>query len=175
MSLEYDEMAEAALRGCAQLMAVASRTAPKTRGVDNLVIKVISSDDVTTLAATMREIGERDSLPYYVRDAGCVETCAYVLVIGTKKMTLGLDCGFCGYSTCEALKKTDAVCAFNSMDLGIALGSAAATAASLHVDNRVMITVGRGAMQSGLLEDDVIQAIGIPLSATNKNPFFDRK
>jgi uncharacterized ferredoxin-like protein len=175
MSLEYDEMAEAALRRCAELMAVASRTAPKTRGVDNLVIKVISSQDIGALAAKMREIGEKESLSFYARDAASVEKCSYVLVIGTRKMTLGLNCGFCGYPTCEAITATDAVCAFNSMDLGIALGSAAATAASLHVDNRVMISVGRGAMLSGLIDADVIQAIGIPLSATNKNPFFDRK
>jgi uncharacterized ferredoxin-like protein len=38
-----------------------------------------------------------------------------------------------------------------------------------------MYSIGRAAMDLGLFSKDVKQALGIPLSVTGKNPFFDRK
>jgi uncharacterized ferredoxin-like protein len=64
------------------------------------------------------------------------------------------------------------VCAFQSMDLGIALGSAVKLAADLCIDNRMMFTIGAAAKSLGLLDSDII--IGIPLSVTGKSPYFDR-
>jgi uncharacterized ferredoxin-like protein len=58
------------------------------------------------------------------------------------------------------------------VDLGIALGVAARMAAELHIDNRLMYTAGAGAMEMGVLEADLI--VGLPLSISPKNPFFDR-
>ena len=43
----------------------------------------------------------------------------------------------------------------------------------LNIDNRISYTVGAAAKDLELLDADLI--IGIPLSATGKNPFFDRK
>jgi len=62
---------------------------------------------------------------------------------------------------------------FQAMDLGIALGSAVKLASDLSVDNRIMYTIGAAAKKSGLLDSDVI--IGIPLSVSGKNIYFDRK
>ena len=59
------------------------------------------------------------------------------------------------------------------IDLGIAIGAAAAKAKDLCIDNRVMYTLGAAARISGLLDVDVV--FGIPLSVTGKNIFFDRK
>lgn len=60
---------------------------------------------------------------------------------------MGLNCGYCGYATCIAKGgNTDAPCALNSVDLGIALGSMAATAAKLHIDNRIMFSAGYAAV-----------------------------
>ena len=92
-----------------------------------------------------------------------------------KRASLGLNCGFCGHPSCERLEESNGVCAYNAMDLGIALGSAASLAASFHIDNRLMFSVGKAVIELGLLGKGVVQAIGIPLSATGKNPFFDRK
>jgi uncharacterized ferredoxin-like protein len=64
------------------------------------------------------------------------------------------------------------VCIFQAMDLGIALCSSAKLAAELGIDNRMMYTVGAAAQSLGLLDSDII--IGIPLSVTGKNPYFDR-
>jgi len=59
------------------------------------------------------------------------------------------------------------------LDLGIAVGSAVKVASDLNVDNRVMFTVGVAARALGYMRADVV--IGIPLSATGKNIYFDRK
>ena len=65
-------------------------------------------------------------------------------------------------------------CSFNAGDLGIAVGSVVSLAADLRVDNRIMYTAGKAAIELGLLGDDVFIAYAIPLSAKGKNPFFDR-
>jgi uncharacterized ferredoxin-like protein len=38
-----------------------------------------------------------------------------------------------------------------------------------------MYSIGKAALALGLLGKDAALAIGIPLSATGKNPYFDRK
>ncbi|MFY9415198.1 MAG: ferredoxin domain-containing protein, partial [Tepidanaerobacteraceae bacterium] len=58
------------------------------------------------------------------------------------------------------------------VDLGIAVGSAVKTASMLNVDNRIMYRIGVVARKMKLIEGDVV--LGIPLSATGKNIFFDR-
>ena len=60
------------------------------------------------------------------------------------------------------------------MDLGIALGSAVATAADLRVDCRILFSAGKAAEEMGYADGDVLWQ-GIPISIRGKNPFFDRK
>ncbi len=64
------------------------------------------------------------------------------------------------------------LCAFQLVDLGIALGVAAKMAGEFNIDNRLMYTAGAAAMKLGLMEADMI--IGLPLSISEKNIFFDR-
>ncbi|MGD0102297.1 MAG: DUF2148 domain-containing protein [Acidobacteriota bacterium] len=45
-------------------------------------------------------------------------------------------------------------------------------AAELNIDNRLMYTIGAGAMAMKVLDADII--IGLPLSVAAKNIFFDR-
>jgi len=59
------------------------------------------------------------------------------------------------------------------VDLGIAVGSAVKTASFHNVDNRIMYRAGIAAKSLGMIESNI--AYGIPLSATGKNIFFDRK
>jgi len=42
------------------------------------------------------------------------------------------------------------------------------------IDNRVMYSAGKAAIEGGFLSEEVIVAYGIPLSVSGKNPFFDR-
>ena len=170
------ELEKAAALQVAALMATTARTAPKTRGIDN--IKIAAIDDEPTrqkLTAKMREISAKEGRPSFARDAGNIENASAVVVIGVESNPAGLSCGFCGKPTCETLEDARGICAFNSIDLGIATASAAEVAGRLHVDNRVMYSIGRASLELGWLGPRVKQALGIPLSVTGKNPFFDRQ
>ena len=159
----------------AALMVAAALTAPKTRGIDN--IEAIAIDDEPgrkKLIARMREIATQENRPSLARDAGNIEHAPVVVVIGVKSNTAGLNCGFCGKPTCAALEESGGICSFNSIDLGIATASAAELAGRFHIDNRVMYSIGRASMDLHLLPNSR-QALGIPLSVTGKNPFFDRQ
>lgn len=165
-----------AIEQVANLMTAAARTAPKTRGIDNIYILILTDKDMQKLIPKMLEISRRDNRPSFDRDAKTlqdnVKTC---VIIGVKSNPAGLNCGFCGVKTCEELKAKGGICAYNSMDLGIALSSAAGIASRFYIDNRLMYSVGKAALELGLFEKEIKQAIGIPLSATGKNIFFDRK
>lgn len=166
---------EAALR-VAELMAAAARTAPKTRSIDNIEIFAIDDEEMKKrLIEKMREISKRENRPSLERDANCIALSPAIIAIGVKSNPAGLNCGFCGYPTCDELKKTKGVCAYNSIDLGIAIDSAASIASQFHIDNRVMYSIGRASLELKFFGEDVKQALGIPLSVTGKNPFFDRR
>lgn len=170
------DLEKAAVKDVAEFMAVAARTAPKTRGIDN--IEVIAVDDAASikkLTEKMREIFAAERRPSFERDANSCAAVPIIVVIGVKSNPAGLNCGFCGYETCEELKKTNGSCAFNSIDLGIAASSAVSTAGRFYVDNRLMYSIGRASVDLGFFSKDVKQALGIPLSVTGKSPFFDRK
>ena len=174
MPRKYESIRNEVLKDVAELMCTAAKTAPKTRGKDNLVITILTKEDIKKVISRMKLIAKRDSRPSCERDAENIKKIDQIVIIATKKEYLGLNCGFCGYKTCKDLAKTKGVCAYNSMDLGIALGSSASLAVRLHIDNRLMFSIGKAALELGLLGKNVVQAIGIPLSATGKNPFFDR-
>lgn len=159
----------------AQQLCIAARTAPKARGRDLLVTGIIRGADKTRLADTMRDIAERDGVAFFERDAQNIDDAPVVVLIGTRKEVLGLPhCGLCGFKDCQDLNDSSGVCAFNSGDLGIALGSAVSRAADLRLDNRIMYSVGKAAVELKLLGPEVSMAYGIPLSARGKNIFFDR-
>lgn len=158
------------------LMAAAARTAPKGRGIDNIRLLAIDDDaSKRMLIAKMREISVKENRPGLARDAGNIENSPAILIIGVESNPAGLNCGFCGKPTCEELEQRGGVCAFNSMDLGIATCSAAAVAAQHHVDNRLMYSIGRAALDLKMFGEKVKQALGVPLSITGKSPYFDRK
>lgn len=164
-----------ALMHVADLMCLAARTAPKAKGVDHLITMVAEGEQKRLLAEEMRRIGEGTKLEFFVRDAGNVNSAAVVVLLGTRIEPVGVpNCGFCGYPDCEANRAARGICAFNTGDLGIAVGSAAAVAARHHADNRIMFTAGKAAISLGLLGPGVRIAYGLPLSAAGKNPFFDR-
>ncbi|MCU0783118.1 MAG: DUF2148 domain-containing protein [Verrucomicrobia bacterium] len=171
------ELEQQAAVHVAALMAAAARTSPKTRGIDNIRVLAIDDDEPTKqqVIAKMKEIARAENRPSLERDANNIAAAPALLVIGVESNPAGLNCGFCGQATCEALEAAKGVCAFNSIDLGIATCSAAAMAGQFHVDNRVMYSIGRACLDLRLFGDKVKQALGIPLSVTGKNPFFDRK
>ena len=164
-----------AIEQVANLMAAAARTAPKTRGIDNIQTLILTDNDIKKLILKMHEIAKRDNRPSCERDAKTLENVKVCVVIATKIEPAGLNCGFCGFKTCDELKSKGGACAYNSMDLGIALSSTAEIANKFHIDNRLMFSIGKAALELGLFDKEARQAIGIPLSASGKNIFFDRK
>jgi uncharacterized ferredoxin-like protein len=163
------------LMEAARLICIAARTAPKARGKDLLVTAIVSGEQQRQLAERMRKFAQRDDVAFFARDADNVLQAEMVVLLGSRKQPIGLpNCGFCGFSGCEALQAAGGVCAFNSGDLGIALGSAASRAADLRIDNRIMYSAGKAALELGFLGEDVVLAYGLPLAVIGKSPFFDR-
>lgn len=165
-----------ALQRVAMHMLVAARTAPKGRGADTFVFCIAEEKDIKKISDKMRSIGQQQDLPAFIRDAENILTAPIMLLLGTVVRPLGLKkCGMCGFANCaEKDKNKNVPCVFNIGDLGIAIGSAVSVAAEYRVDNRVMYTAGQAALELGLLGEGIKIAYAIPLSATSKNPFFDR-
>lgn len=160
----------------AQLLCIAARTAPKGKGKDLLVTAILTGEDKEALRLKMLEIAERDSMSIFSRDAGNLEMVDVLVLLGTRKEPLGLPhCGYCGFADCGSMVKAGGTCSFNAGDLGIAVGSAASRAADMRLDNRVMYTAGKAAVEMGILGPGVAIVCGIPLSVSGKSPFFDRK
>ena len=116
-----------------------------------------------------------DAVPFFLGDADNLEHAPVVILLGTRKEPLQLPaCGYCGFPDCNVMVNAGGTCSFNAGDLGIAFGSTVSLAADLRVDNRIMYTAGKAAIELEILGDDVLIAYTAPLSAKGKNPFFDR-
>ncbi|MFH2145878.1 MAG: DUF2148 domain-containing protein [Candidatus Omnitrophota bacterium] len=166
-----------ALKQIAGFMCVAARTAPKAKGADNILTLVIDNKQKKTkLVEKMLQIAKNKNMAGFKRDAKNINLAPVIVLIATKIKPAGLAfCGFCGYKDCSQLQAAKAICAFNPIDLGIAAGSAVDVASSFHVDNRIMYSLGKAALELDLFKDKSVKiALGIPLSASGKNPFFDR-
>ena len=159
----------------ARQMLTAARTAPKARGVDIIEAILVEGDDLKLLAERMVEIGNERNRPSFIRDAGNVLQAECIVAIGTRYQSLGLNCGHCGFATCAEREQNGLVpCSLNSIDVGIAVGSACATAADLRLDTRVMYSIGVAVEQLGWIGEGIHLTMGIAVSASSKNPFFDR-
>ena len=139
----------------ARQMMTAARTAPKGKGVDIIEIAMVTGDDLKVLSDKMVAMVEEHGMKFFLRDAANILQAECVIIIGTREQAQGLNCGHCGYPTCAG-RPEGVPCAVNSVDVGIAIGSACATAADLRVPGCRSV-------------------YAIPVSASTKNPFFDRK
>ena len=158
-------------------MVLAARTAPKTRGRNTIEMAILSGDQKINLAEQMKTIGMETGAHYFERDAANVLQSSCLVLIGTRIQTMQLPhCGLCGFADCESKEKYKEVpCAYNITDLGIALGSAVSVAMDHRIDNRVMYTAGMAARDLHLMGPDIKMVLAVPLSASSKNIFFDRK
>ena len=177
MPIEWKDYYTDKLVEAAKEMAIAARTAPKGKGRDQLHILILTGKEKDDVAQRMREIGEASSISFFRRDAENLLNAPVLLLIGTQTAPREIPyCGFCGLADCDENRAAgDIPCVFASGDLGIALGSAAALASGMHIDNRIMFSAGNAAIEIGVFPSTVKIAHGIPLSASGKNPFFDRK
>jgi uncharacterized ferredoxin-like protein len=195
-TIGYDELREAAVRQVAQLMAAAAITASKSGGQLFLAGKpgfmetVLIEDQQTrrSLAAWMRARGHERRERIWFRDAEVAETVDAILFVGLLPSWYppNYDCGACGYATCaeflhhtQALRKESAdlefagpVCNLRDIDLGVAVGSAAKTAAIHSIDCRCQTRVAVAARKLGLIQAG--HAVALSLSMTHKAVGFDR-
>lgn len=158
---------------CAKQMMTAARTAPKAKGVDIIEVMMITDDDIVALSNALHQIGENLGRGGLMRDAGNLLEADAVVLIASREEAMCLNCGYCGFPTCGD-RPAGVPCAMNTIDVGIAVGSAVATAADLRLDTRVMYSAGYAALKLGWMPG-CNYIIGIPVSASSKNPFFDRK
>ena len=143
------DLREAQALDIAQKMLVAARTAPKGKGIDVLECAVVNGDEKEALAVAMETIGKERGHAFFLRDAGCVRACQCVVLVGTRPKV-------------------------QSLNVGIALGSAVSRAQAYGVDTRIMFSAGTAAAHLGLLGEGVQQVLAIPVSISSKSPFFDR-
>ncbi len=165
----------------AGLMEIAARTAPKAVGQDFIEVTVLVDEQRIALGEDMLSIAQERGIYGFERDGRNVLNSDAVLLIGLlPHKGTGLNCGACGFASCKEFEERSISkdfegpnCIIRSLDLGIALGSAAKIASDLNVDNRIMYRIGVSAKRLGYGKARVVH--GIPLSATGKSIFFDRQ
>lgn len=157
----------------ARQIMIAARTAPKGKGVDVLEVCMITGEEICLLSDEMRRIGWQTGMKFFLRDADNILLAEAVVLIGSRDHCQGMNCLRCGFARC-ADRPQGVPCAINTIDVGIAIGSACAMAADLRLDTRVMHSAGMAAMNLGWPCSDAKNVLALPLSCKSKNPFFDR-
>ena len=122
----------------------------------------------------MRARGKERREAIWFRDADVAEAIDAVLFVGLADWyPPNYDCGACGYATCaEFLHATKALrddsaelefagptCNLRDIDLGIAVGSAAKTAAIHSIDCRCQTRIAVAARKLGIIRADVAVAL----------------
>jgi uncharacterized ferredoxin-like protein len=194
--LDYDGIRTDTVRQVAKLMAAAAITAPKSGGQlflagKHLFIETVIVDDRDTLnrlAAWMRARGKERREAIWFRDAEAADAIDAVLFVGLADWYPPVyDCGACGYATCaefthatkqlrddsEELEFVGPQCNLRDIDLGIAVGSAAKTAAIHSIDARCQTRIAVAARKLSLIKADI--AVALSLSLTHKAVGFDRR
>lgn len=183
-----------AVKEAAKIIGISIRTAPKSAGVDDIAYKILSESEKTSVALEIKRIvkllqkdrskDERRAIELeWHSDAEAVDKSDCLMLIGVKgRSPLGLNCGGCGFKDCQEFLKAKPpetmhmpgpFCIFKLFDLGIALSSAAKTASSLNIDNRIMYRAGLAGHRLGLLKG-YSPLMALPLSASGKSIYFDR-
>jgi uncharacterized ferredoxin-like protein len=193
--LDYDSLRADTVRQVAKLMAAAAITAPKSGGMlfiqgKHLFMETVVVDDRETLrelAAWMRARGKERRETIWFRDADIAEQIDATLFVGLADWyPPNYDCGACGYATCaeflhataELRKDSDELefvgphCNLRDIDLGIAVGSAAKTAAIHSIDCRCQTRLAIAARKLGIIKADI--SVALSLSLTHKAVGFDR-
>lgn len=170
---ERDNRTERLIKVANEMMT-AARTAPKGKGFDIIEVMLVTDETIEQLSKAMLEYSEKSGLKFISRDAENILHAEAIVLIGTKQQIHNLNCGYCGFESCaEKIQFPEVPCSINTVDVGIAIGSACSVAADHRVDSRVMFSVGRVAQELRMMPG-CSNIYGIPISCSSKNPFFDR-
>lgn len=178
MIYQSNELEEKAVLQIAANMCAAARTAPKAHGKDLIHTLVLTNEEKEILAQKMEDLGKQlmgnEMWTWYGRDANNVRSANAIVLIGIERQNRNVPhCGYCGFENCNACVESGANCAFAYVDLGIAVSSAVSVVANSHIDCRVMFSIGNTVPLLPFVEKNIIW-LGIPLSVSGKNIFFDR-
>ena len=100
LHLRQDENYEA-LKNVADRMAIAARTAPKTRGKDVVQIAIVDGKEIDALADDMEKIAEEYNMAFFARDAGNLRNSQLAVLVGCEIKVNNLNpCGMCGFADC---------------------------------------------------------------------------
>lgn len=174
MILDERQARQQLVEEAARQIMIAARTAPKGKGVDVIEVCMLTGEEICQLSDEMRRIGWQTDFKFFLRDADNILLAEAVVLIGTRDHCQGLNCLRCGFARC-ADRPQGVPCAINTLDVGIAVGSACAMAADLRLDTRVMHSAGMAAMNLGWPCAGAKNVLALPLSCKSKNPFFDRQ
>lgn len=186
----------------AKLMMNAAQTAPVTGGVDGIEGEIVYGyRELEEIARKMEELAysldnktKEDQWKY---EAVMIRESDVVLFLGSfraKGTPMDMDCGLCGgitdcrhvYSrrrvasgqidvTDRSLSTTaidGPLCLVKVGDLGFVVGSALWMAKTLLVDSRPLLTAGIAGQKLGYcMKSEIV--VGLPVSATSKNPYID--
>jgi uncharacterized ferredoxin-like protein len=193
----YDDLRADTVIGVAKLMAAAAITAPKSggqlflQGKPTFMETVIVDDPDTKgrIADWLRSRGKERREAIWFRDAEVAVAVDAILFVGLAPNWYppNYDCGACGYATCaEFLHETKPLrdesadlefagptCNLRDIDLGIAVGSAAKTAALHSIDCRCQTRAVVAARKLGVITAHV--GVALSLSMTHKAIGFDRR
>jgi uncharacterized ferredoxin-like protein len=101
MSIESE-----AVKTVAGLMALAARTAPKAVGPDSISIEIITGKEQEKVGEKMIRIAGETGMDFFRTNGEQVKTSDATVLIGLRRENgLGLNCGACGYETCNGLAK----------------------------------------------------------------------
>jgi uncharacterized ferredoxin-like protein len=82
----------------AEHMAVAARTAPKTRSRDVIHTAIVDGNELRQLAVEMKNIAEAYNMGFFARDADNVLNASCLLLIGCEITSMDLKpCGMFGF------------------------------------------------------------------------------
>jgi uncharacterized ferredoxin-like protein len=195
--VDYDSLRVETVVQAAKLMAAAAITAPKSggqlflQGKPNFMETVIVHDPGTRreIGMWLRRRGAERRETIWFRDADVAEAVDAILFVGLLPgwYPPNYDCGACGYATCaeflhataglrresDELEFAGPVCNLRDIDLGIAVGSAAKTAAIHSIDCRCQTRSAVAARKLGIITAD--HAVALSLSMTHKSVGFDRR
>ena len=194
-SIDHDTLRTDAAIQVAKLMAAAAVTAPKSGGMlflagrpDFMETVIVADPDARhELAEWLRARGKERRENIWFRDADICEAVDAILFVGIRGWyPPNYDCGACGYATCaeflhatkplrddsSELEFVGPTCNLRDIDLGIAVGSAAKTAAMHSIDCRCQTRVATAARKLGIIVADL--AVALSLSVTHKAVGFDR-
>lgn len=184
-----------AVKEAAKIIGISIRTAPKSAGIDDTAYKILTDSQKAKIVLEAKRIAgvlEKDKPSRVQRaieldwhsDADAIDKSDCLILVAVKgRKPLGFNCSGCGFKDCQEFLKAKPprtifmagpFCIFQLMNLGIAISSAAKTASTLNIDNRIMYRAGLAGYRAGFLKGHN-PVLGLPLSAKGKNIYFDRK